>query len=182
LRGGAALASLAVIAATGVAVAASATVGRGVSTTSASAATASATAAAIAVEDAWLRSARPGQRNAAGYLRVRSSAADRLVGARPPADLAERGELHTMRMDGDVMVMREVDAFDLKPGQPLAFAPGGNHLMLMGLKRPLPAGETVTVVLVFEKAGEVLVRMPVRDAMAAAHGQGKPAAHGKPHN
>jgi periplasmic copper chaperone A len=159
----AALASLALIAAMGVAVAGGAATG---APSSAASATSS-----ISVDDPWLRSARPGQRNAAGYLRLRSTVADRLVGARPPADLAERGELHTMRMDGDIMVMREADAFDLRPGKPLAFAPGGNHLMLMGLKRPLPAGETVTVVLLFEKAGEVPVRMAVRDGPPTAHGK-----------
>jgi copper(I)-binding protein/Cu/Ag efflux protein CusF len=137
----------------------------------ASAGAASATdsrAAAVSVIQPWVRSTRPGQRSAAGYLEVRAPAGDRLLGVRLSQDVASRTELHTMRMDGDLMVMREVETFDVGAGTHLVLAPGGNHLMMMDLKKPLAVGESVHAVLVFEKAGDVPVRMEVRDAPPSA--------------
>jgi periplasmic copper chaperone A len=129
-------------------------------------------AAAPTIVDPWIRSTRPGQQNAAGYFRIRVGAADRLIDVKAPPEVAERTELHTMRMDRDLMVMRQVDGFDVRPGRGLVLQPGGNHLMLIGLKRPLQIGDTVAVVLVFEKAGEVPVRMTVLDGAPAAAGAG----------
>jgi periplasmic copper chaperone A len=111
----------------------------------------------------WIRATRPGQQNAAAYLGLRSTSGDTLVAVRPPADVADRGELHTMKMDGDLMLMREVESFRLAPGRTLHFNPGGNHVMLVGLKRPLATGDRIDLVFVFSKAGEVTVRAEVRD-------------------
>jgi periplasmic copper chaperone A len=111
----------------------------------------------------WIRATRPGQQNAAAYLGLRSASGDTLVAVRPPADVADRGELHTMKMDGDLMLMREVESFRLAPGRTLHFNPGGNHVMLVGLKRPLATGDRIDLVFVFSKAGEVTVRAEVRD-------------------
>jgi periplasmic copper chaperone A len=131
-------------------------------------------ASGVTVLQPWVRSTRPGQHNAAGYLEIRSATPDRLVGVKPSPDVAERGELHTMRMDGDLMVMREVEAFPVGPAGALKLQPGGNHLMLIALKKPLAAGDKVDAVLVFEKAGEVAVRMQVLDAPV----NGSSPAHG----
>ena len=77
-----------------------------------------------------------------------------------------------MRMEGDVMRMRQVDAIELPPGATVELKPGGMHLMLMGLKQPLKADDKVPLTLRFEKAGEVTVQMSVeapKPAMAAEH-------------
>ena len=77
-------------------------------------------------------------------------------------------EMHEMAMDGSVMRMRQVDAIDLPAGQAVELKPGGLHIMLMDLKAPLKAGDTVPLTLRFEKAGEHTVQVPVRAAPAAA--------------
>lgn len=136
-----------------------------------------AVAPAVQITEAWARATVPGQRTAAGYLEIRSAASDRLVAFRPAGEVAARGELHTMRMDGDRMVMREVAGFTLVPGETLSLRPGGNHLMFMDLARPLKAGEHVEVTLVFEKAGPVTVRMPVRDLRETREMSMPPAGH-----
>jgi periplasmic copper chaperone A len=94
---------------------------------------------------------------------LRSASGDTLIAVRPPAGVADRGELHTMKMDGDLMLMREVESFRLAPGRTLHFSPGGNHVMLVGLKRPLDIGDRIDLVFVFSRAGEVTVRTEVRD-------------------
>lgn len=112
-----------------------------------------------------------------GWLAIRNagSAPDRLLSARSP--VAERVELHTMRMEGDVMRMRQLDAIELPAGQTVELKPGGLHLMLMGLKAPLKAGERVPVTLRFEKAGELAVELDVA-AAGAAPADGHKRHHG----
>lgn len=102
-------------------------------------------------------------------MTLHSERADRLLGGTTP--LAERFELHTMSMQGDVMQMRQLDAIALPAGQRVELKPGGLHVMFIGLKQPLTLGSKVPVTLRFERAGEVKVEMTVmsRPATAAPH-------------
>ena len=119
----------------------------------------SAAAAQVHVDGAWARPTVAGQSVGGGYLSLRSVRADRLLGVSTPA--AERVELHTMAMVGDVMQMRQLDAIELPAGQKVEFKPGGLHLMLLGLKQPLAAGSKLPLTLRFEKASEQKVEMSV---------------------
>jgi copper(I)-binding protein len=73
-------------------------------------------------------------------------------------------ELHEMKMDGDVMRMRQVAAVDVPAGGSVALEPGGLHVMLLGLKAPLKEGDRFPMTLRFEKAGEVKVEVHVEAA------------------
>jgi copper(I)-binding protein len=102
------------------------------------------------------------------YLRVRNpnSADDRLLGAETA--LAERAELHQTREEEGMVRMVQVPALTL-PGQgELALQPGGAHLMLMGLRQPLAEGQELELELRFERAGELMLRLPVRPAGSPA--------------
>lgn len=128
--------------------------------------------ATVQARDGWARPTVAGQPVGGAYVQLRNAgnAADRLLGASTSA--AERVELHSMQMSGDVMRMRQVDAIELPAGATVDLAPGGLHLMLMGLKAPLRAGDKLPLVLRFEKAGEVKTELLVdnRAAPAAASG------------
>jgi copper(I)-binding protein len=122
--------------------------------------------ASVQVLDPWARPTSPGQPVAGGFLRiVGGTAADRLLSA--SAEVSDRVELHTMRMDGVVMRMRQVDAIDVPAGQTVELKPGGLHLMFMGLKAPLQAGTRFPVTLRFERAGEVRVTLVVERRSSA---------------
>jgi periplasmic copper chaperone A len=122
--------------------------------------------AQVKVEQAWARPTVPGQQGGGGFLSITSSAGDRLVGGSTP--LAQRFELHTMAMKGDVMEMRQLDAIELPAGQKVEFKPGGLHVMFIGLKQPLAIGSKLPVTLKFEKAGEVKVEFDVMSRPPAA--------------
>ena len=127
---------------------------------------------AIQIDQPRTRATAAGQAVGGGFFKLTNAGpSDRLVAASSPA--SKTVELHTMRMEGDVMRMREVEAIELPAGQTVELKPGGLHLMLMGLKAPLKAGETVPVTLKFEKAGEVTVQLKVE---AAGH---NPMGHHK---
>jgi copper(I)-binding protein len=112
----------------------------------------------VKIEDPWTRATPPGAKVAAGYMKITSGAADRLIGAASPA--AAR----------DVMRMREVKAYDIPAGGSFALEPGGAHLMLVDLKAPLKEGARVPMTLRFERAGEVKTELAVRALGSTAHG------------
>ncbi len=132
--------------------------------------------ATIAVVQPWSRAAGAGAVGA-GFMTLRNtgSTPDRLIAARSTA--AGTVELHTHVRDGDVMRMRPVEAIDLPPGQDVRLAPGGYHLMLIGLTAATRPGTTLPVTLVFERAGEVTVNLAVERAGA----RGPSAAAGSHH-
>jgi periplasmic copper chaperone A len=117
--------------------------------------------AQVAVEAAWARPTVKGQEGGGGFLVLRNTGptADRLLSGSTP--LAERFELHTMAMKGDVMEMRQLDAIELPAGKTVRLEPGGLHVMFIGLKTPLQTGSKVPVTLKFEKAGDVKVEFDV---------------------
>lgn len=119
-----------------------------------------ASAPAIQLSHPYARATVPGQPVGGGYLTmVNRGAADRLLSV--SADVSKTTELHTMSMEGDVMRMRQVEAIDLPAGQTVELKPGGLHIMFVGLKAPLKAGDTFPLRLRFERAGELRVDVKV---------------------
>jgi len=110
----------------------------------------------------WSR-ATPGQaRTGAGYMTITNTgtAADRLVKAETP--VSGTVELHLMAVKDGVMTMREVEGgIEIPAGETVTLAPGGLHVMMMGLKSKLVEGETFPLTLTFEKAGTVTVEIKV---------------------
>ena len=107
-----------------------------------------AAAAEVEVEAAWARaSAGPARTGAVYVALVNRGAAAALVGVETPA--AERAELHTHVMDGDMARMRRLEEVALPAGGRVAFAPGGLHVMLSGLAAPLVEGAEFPLTLRF---------------------------------
>jgi copper(I)-binding protein len=129
--------------------------------------------AQVEVENPWSRATAPGAKVAAGYMVVRNKAPvpDRLLGASSPA--ARKVETHVTVRDGDIMRMREVPGYEIPAGGAFELKPGGPHLMFVDVRKPFAEGETVPVVLRFEKAGEKKVEFRV--------GRGAPAAPAHKH-
>ena len=109
---------------------------------------ASAAQAQVTVDKPWVRTTVARQTTTAAYLTITSAQGGRLVEASSP--VAASAEVHEMKMVGDVMKMRGVDALALPAGKPVEFKPNGYHLMLTGLKAPLNAGDVVPIRLVVE--------------------------------
>lgn len=126
----------------------------------------------VYIEHPYARATVPHQTTGAAYLVIENKGKkdDRLVGLASP--IAASVEIHTMSMDGNVMKMREVSEVALKPAAKIAMQPGGGyHLMLIGLRQPLKAGDRFPLTLSFEKAGraEVLVIVEETVGTGTAH-------------
>lgn len=133
----------------------------------------------ISIEDPYARAATSMSASGAAFMTIVNTGPteDRLVGA--ASDVAAKVELHTHVADaGGVMRMVEVEeGFVIPAGGSHELRRGGDHVMFLGLARPLEQGDTVTVTLSFEKAGDLVVEMPVdpeRDAVGGPMGHDMP--------
>ena len=112
-----------------------------------------------------MRTPPGGQATTAAYVTVtnKGSSADRLVSV--SCACAASAMFHTTtHVNGMTGMADAPDGFPLPAGQTVVFAPGGNHIMLMGLTCAPKEGDFVDIVLTFAKAGPVTLHMPVRDA------------------
>lgn len=92
---------------------------------------------------------------------------DRLVSA--ATDVAAAAEIHEMALkDGTMQMSPVMDGLPIPAGETVVLAPGGYHIMLIGLKQDLKAGETFEMTLTFEKAGEVELVVPIFATKSAA--------------
>ncbi len=141
-----------------------------------------AAAAQTTVADAWVRGTVPQQKASGLFAVITSVQGGRLVAASSP--VAGVVEIHEMAMEGTTMRMRELaGGLPLPAGQAVELKPGGYHVMLMDLKQPLKAGDTVPVTLVVEGADgqrqTVAVQAPVRPlGTSGGTSGGAPAGHG----
>jgi copper(I)-binding protein len=137
-----------------------------------------ASAANISVTNAWARATMPGQPVSAAYLEIRSDSDAKLVAAKSP--VIPRVEVHEMSMAGGVMKMRQVKAIPLPKGETVKLEPGGYHIMLMNLKKPIAAGEKIPLTLIVEADGkrqEVKIEAEAKSREAAPDGM-----HGHDHH
>lgn len=118
----------------------------------------------VEVHDAWARPAAQSS-NGAVYLTIRSGADDEIVGI--DAVIAEAVEMHESRMNGDVMEMRQLTSVPLPAREPVTFEPGGLHIMLVGLKQELKAGDRVEITLHFMNSEDLQVSADVMDTAPA---------------
>ncbi len=136
---------------------------------------------AISIDRPWARATAPGAPNGAVFMTIvnRGAEDDRLIAA--DADVAKVIELHTHRMDGGVMRMRQVPEIPVAGGSSTNLAPGGYHVMLIGLNAPLTEGTSFSLALTLERAGAIRIEVPVAapgamagpDAGAHSHPMGE---------
>jgi copper(I)-binding protein len=120
--------------------------------------------AAVTVKDAWVRGTVPAQKTTGAFATLTSTEDAKLVAVKSPA--AKTVEVHRSEMHGGMMHMEAVDAVPLPAGKAVKLEPGGFHVMLIGLTRPIQAGTKVPLEFVFEDAkgrrSTVSAEAPVR--------------------
>jgi copper(I)-binding protein len=110
----------------------------------------------------WTRATPATAQSGGGFLTItnKGTAPDRLLSAR--STVSDRVEVHEVRMDNNVMKMRELEkGLEIPAGATVMLKPGGYHIMFMGLKAPFAKDTKVPVTLVFEKAGSLDVELAV---------------------
>jgi len=126
--------------------------------------------AQVTVGEPWVRATVAAQKATGAFMTLTSVQPTKLVGVSSPA--AGTVEVHEMKMENDMMRMRQMPALDLPAGQAVKLAPGGYHLMLLDLKQPLKEGDKIPLTLEFEDAkkvrSKVVIDAPVKP-LSAGH-------------
>ena len=104
----------------------------------------------VAIQDAWVRPTSAGQEVGAAYMTLSST--QNVILTRIESDVSKSVEIHSMSMQNGIMKMRMLDVLQLSAGKPYKLEPGGFHLMLFDLKKPLKLGDQVNLVLHFKAA------------------------------
>jgi len=113
------------------------------------------------VEGAWARS-MPAGANSAVYLVLqnRGDEPDHLTGGETEAAVGV--EIHESRLEDGIMRMRELEEVAVEAGNRVEFRPGGIHIMLLELREPLAAGDSIRLLLHFQQSGSQTLQVPVR--------------------
>jgi copper(I)-binding protein len=125
----------------------------------------------IIIDSPWARASAPGAPSA-GFLTLHNKGDMDDTLMKVTGDFAKKLEIHKSFKDGGVMRMVEQkNGVVIPPNGMVTLAPGGYHLMFMGLKKNFAVGEVYSVVLTFEHAGEVTVELEVKESagMEMAH-------------
>ena len=133
----------------------------------------------IEIEGSWARATIGQVPNSAAYMEISNSGADadRLVAATTPN--ARKVELHEHVNQDGVMKMRPLeDGIEVPANGSVSLAPGGLHIMIMGLDEKLVAGKTIPITLTFERQGEMTLDVSIVEKKAASHGShGEQTSH-----
>lgn len=131
----------------------------------------------LTVVHPWSRATAPSQQAGGVFLRIENASdqPDRLIGIE--TDMADTASLHKMVRDGDVVKMRPVEGgVEVPANGHVVLAPGGQHVMLIGLREQLIRETTIPLTLIFERAG----RFEIEAVVEAAGSRGPSGAAGKP--
>jgi copper(I)-binding protein len=135
--------------------------------------TGEAAAADIEIVNPFMRAAPMAGGTGAAFMTIKNhGGADRLLAAE--AGISKNVELHTHVKDGDVFRMRKVESLAVASHGTAELKPGGDHIMFIGLNEPVKEGSTVALTLTFEKAGKMMVNVPVQAPGAMMPGAGMP--------
>lgn len=104
--------------------------------------------AEVTVHNAWVRPTVPQQKTTGAFMTITSTTDARLVGIK--SSIADRVEIHEMKMENDVMSMRAVPSLPLSAGKQTKLVPGGYHVMLFDLHQQVKAGDSVPLTLIIE--------------------------------
>ncbi len=114
----------------------------------------------VTVKNAWVRQNIPPQSMTAAYLAIHNEGmATALISASTPA--AKVAEIHVMTTDGNIMRMKKIDRLPIPEDGSATLQPGGNHLMLIGLRRNLAPGDSLALTLTFANGQVQTLRAPV---------------------
>ena len=125
-------------------------------------------AESVEVSEQWARETFKLATTAAAYATIKNAHESKsvlLISASADASITDEVQLHDMLMEDGMMKMQEIEGgIRLAPGEHVSLAPGGKHIMFLGLKKPFTEPETVSITLEFEDGSTKDVTLPVKNA------------------
>lgn len=116
---------------------------------------------ALEVQQGFVRGLPPTQTTTAAFFRLVNPGDEAWTITAVYSEAAATVEIHEHVHEGGMMRMQQRDSLTVAPASELEFKPGGLHLMLMGLTRPLQEGEEVTLCFENDRGEVISVALPV---------------------
>ena len=115
----------------------------------------------LVINEAWARASAPGAKNGVAYLSIENhgSTTNALLSVTTP--VADRAELHTHKNEAGVMKMEQIHSISVAPHKTVVLRPGGDHIMLLGLVKPLKIGSHFIMILKFKSGSEKSINVMV---------------------
>ncbi|WP_413694076.1 copper chaperone PCu(A)C [Pseudoalteromonas sp. KJ10-2] len=119
-------------------------------------------AAELTVTDQYVRATPPHVKNSAAFLTIDNQSEESVKLVSVSSDIADRVELHTHISEAGLMKMRQVESILIKGHNSVQLQPGGYHVMFLGLKNDLVAGDSVDITLYFDNGDAIDITAPIQ--------------------
>ena len=123
----------------------------------------------IEIEGAYARASIPNAPNSAAFFVIKNNSDKDIAITSANSDIAEKNELHTHIKENQMLKMMKIEKLVVPAKSSLELKSGGDHVMLMGLKKELKAGDEINLELSFSDGDKKSIKVPVKDLASTMH-------------
>ena len=123
----------------------------------------------IEIEGAYARASIPNVPNSAAFFVIKNNSDKDIAITSANSDVAKKNELHTHIKENKMMKMMKIEKLVVPAKSSLELKSGGDHVMLMGLKKELKAGDEISLELSFSDGDKKSIKVPVKDLASTMH-------------
>ena len=123
----------------------------------------------VEIDGAYARASRPNVPNSAAFFVIKNNSDKDIAITSANSDIAEKNELHTHIKENEMMKMMKIEKLVVPAKSSLELKSGGDHVMLMGLKKELKAGDEISLELSFSDGDKKSIKVPVKDLASTMH-------------
>ena len=123
----------------------------------------------IEIEGAYARASIPNVPNSAAFFVIKNNSDKDIAITSANSDIAEKNELHTHIKENQMLKMMKIEKLVVPAKSSLELKSGGDHVMLMGLKKELKAGDEINLELSFSDGDKKNIKVPVKDLASTMH-------------
>ena len=123
----------------------------------------------VEIDGAYARASIPNVPNSAAFFVIKNNSDKDIAITGANSDIAEKNELHTHIKENKMMKMMKIEKLVVPAKSSLELKSGGDHVMLMGLKKELKAGDEINLELSFSDGDKKSIKVPVKDLASTMH-------------
>ena len=123
----------------------------------------------VEIDGAYARASIPNVPNSAAFFVIKNNSDKDIAITSANSDIAEKNELHTHIKENKMMKMMKIEKLVVPAKSSLELKSGGDHVMLMGLKKELKVGDEISLELSFSDGDKKSIKVPVKDLASTMH-------------
>ena len=123
----------------------------------------------VEIDGAYARASIPNVPNSAAFFVIKNNSDKDIAITSANSDIAEKNELHTHIKENEMMKMMKIEKLVVPAKSSLELKSGGDHVMLMGLKKELKVGDEISLELSFSDGDKKSIKVPVKDLASTMH-------------